>query len=103
MEPDTSTRTRQNVVGDEEHEHSHWADVRSHDHYHVSHHHARALGEFEHRAPYHQLEHNHAPLVHAHQKYDEDEERAITTAPPTSMTMTLPWTGEYEQVGRPGQ
>jgi hypothetical protein len=65
----------QTVVGKEEHTHP--GDLHSHDHYHVSHHHTGGLlGEFTHRAHYHQHEHSHAPLVHAHEKYDEDQERA---------------------------
>lgn len=66
----------QQVVGDEENEHSHPAVVHTHDHYHVSHHHTGGiLGEFTHRSHYHQHEHNHAPLVHAHKGRSADDER----------------------------
>lgn len=68
--------TMQQVVGDEENEHSHPAVVHTHDHYHVSHHHTGGiLGEFTHRSHYHQHEHNHAPLVHAHKGRSADDER----------------------------
>jgi hypothetical protein len=50
--------------------------LHAHDHYHVSHHHTGGpLGEFEHRTTYHQHEHNHAPVIHGHQKLSEDDER----------------------------
>ncbi len=67
----------QRAVGEEatEQEHTHPAQVHSHDHYHVSHHHRGSpLGEFEHRSRYHAHEHDHGPLVHAH-RMSVDEER----------------------------
>ena len=59
----------QTTVGDEarDQQHDHPAELHTHDHYHVTHHHTGGpLGEFEHRASYHTHQHNHAPLVHAH-------------------------------------
>ena len=70
------TSPHQEVVGDKEHQLDHEAQVHTHDHWHVTHHHVSGpIGEFEHRSHYHQHEHNHAPLVHAHQDRSEDEER----------------------------
>ncbi len=68
--------TPQTTVGKKagEQEHVHPAEVHSHDHYHVTHHHTGGpLGEFEHRSHYHSHEHNHAPLVHGHSHDSEDE------------------------------
>jgi len=55
-------------------EHTHNAEVHSHDHYHVSHHHTGELvPEFEHRTYWHTHDHNHNPLTHGHNYSREDE------------------------------
>jgi hypothetical protein len=67
----------QTTVGDKANaqEHVHPAQLHSHDHYHVTHHHTGGpLGEFDHRAHYHSHEHNHAPLVHGHEHDPERED-----------------------------
>ena len=66
----------QTTLGDQanEQEHIHPAQLHTHDHYHVTHHHTGGpLGTFDHRAHYHSHEHNHAPLVHGH-GHDPDRE-----------------------------
>jgi hypothetical protein len=66
----TGAATGQTTVGEEakQQEHAHPAQVHTHDHYHVTHHHSGGLGDdFDHRAHYHSHEHNHATLVHGHE------------------------------------
>jgi len=64
----------QGVVDDVGHEHP--AQVHTHDHYHVVHHHTKnPLSQFEHRGSYHIHEHDHAPLHHAHRDRSEEDER----------------------------
>ena len=78
MTHETITPTQQTTVGGEaaEQEHVHPAQLHTHDHYHVTHHHTGGAilgGEFEHRSHYHSHEHNHAPLVHGHDHDPADE------------------------------
>ena len=55
--------------------HTHPAVTRTHDHYHVSHHHRGGpLVEFEHRASWHTHAHNRSALTHSHDYSREDEE-----------------------------
>lgn len=55
-------------------EHTHRAELHTHDHYHVSHHHAGGLlSEWEHRTFWHTHDHNHNDLVHSHDYSEEDE------------------------------
>ena len=63
------------VHGDgKEPEHAHPAQVHSHDHYHITHHHkSGVMGEWDHKTSWHSHEHNHAPLRHSHDGSYEDE------------------------------
>jgi len=54
-------------------EHIHAAQTHGHDHYHVSHHHAGGLTEWQHRTYWHTQDHNHSALTHSHD-YDPDDE-----------------------------
>ena len=77
MTYETTTPEQQTTVGDKaaEQEHVHPAQVHTHDHYHVTHHHSDGVlgGEFEHRSHYHSHEHNHAPLFLGMDNYPSDE------------------------------
>lgn len=68
--------SKQVVVGDKAHEHHHPAEVHTHDHWHVTHHHTGGpMGEFAHQSHYHMHEHHHAALVHAHKDRSEADEK----------------------------
>lgn len=72
------TPTTQRVAGDEarEQRHAHPDVGPTHDHDHVTHHHAGGpLGEFEPRSSWHEHDHDHAPLVHAPVKREVEDER----------------------------
>ena len=67
--------TGQTTVGDEaqQQEHMHPAQVHSHDHYHVTHHHTGGpLGEFDHRAHYHSHEHDNEDEDHGKEAHVHD-------------------------------
>jgi hypothetical protein len=74
-----TTQTSQTTEGQgKSPQHTHLAGTRTHDHYHVSHHHkggvAGITGDFEHRTYWHTHEHNHGELTHSHDYSQDNEE-----------------------------